>query len=97
MFSVVFENTICNKYYTEKITDCFATGTIPIYWGTKKVVEDFNQDGIIFFDDIKGDVGILSEDLYKSKMLAIIENLKIVRSLESADDIIYKKVKSCTK
>ena len=97
MFSVVFENTVHDKYYTEKITDCFATGTIPIYWGTKKVVEDFNQDGIIFFDDIKGDIGILSENLYKSKMNAIIDNLERVKSLESADDIIYKKIKSCIK
>ena len=30
MFSIVSENDICEGYYTEKITDCFATGTIPI-------------------------------------------------------------------
>jgi hypothetical protein len=95
MFSVVFENTVHDKYYTEKITDCFATGTIPIYWGTKKVIEDFNPEGIIFFDDIKGNIEMLSEDLYRSKMPAMIENLKIAKSLESADDIIYKKIKLC--
>jgi hypothetical protein len=97
MFSVVFENAVYDKYYTEKITDCFATGTIPVYWGTRKVTEDFNEDGIIFFDDIKGDIEILSEDLYKSKINAIIDNLERVKSLESADDIIYKKIKSCIK
>ena len=96
MFSVVFENTICDKYYTEKITDCFATGTIPVYWGTKKILEDFNQDGIIFFDDIKNNMEILSEDLYRSKMTAIEDNLKKVKLLESADDIIFKKIKTCT-
>jgi hypothetical protein len=94
MFSIVFENTVHDKYYTEKITDCFATGTIPVYWGTKKVTEDFNQEGIIFFDDIKGDLEILSKDLYESKMPAIIENLERVKTLESADNIIYKKIKS---
>jgi hypothetical protein len=97
MFSITFENAVYDKYYTEKITDCFATGTIPVYWGTKRVIEDFNQDGIIFFDDIKNDIGILSEDLYKSKMPAILDNLNRVKVLESADDIIYKKIKSCTK
>jgi hypothetical protein len=94
MFSIVFENTVHDKYYTEKITDCFATGTIPVYWGTKKVTEDFNQEGIIFFDDIKENLEILSKDLYESKMSAIIENLEKVNKLESADDIIYKKIKA---
>jgi hypothetical protein len=96
MFSVTFENAVYDKYYTEKITDCFATGTIPVYWGTRKVAEDFNPDGIIFFDDIKGDISILSEELYKSKMPAILDNLQRVKSLDSADDVIYKKIISCT-
>lgn len=94
-FSITFENAVYDKYYTEKITDCFATGTIPVYWGTRKVIEDFNQDGIIFFDDIKGDINILTEELYESKINAIIDNMERVKSLESADDIIYKKIKSC--
>lgn len=93
MFSVVFENTIHNKYYTEKITDCFATGTIPIYWGTKKVIEDFNQDGIIFYDSLFS-IDDLNSDLYFSKMEAIKDNLKRVKELESADDIIYQKIKA---
>lgn len=91
MFSVVFENTICDKYYTEKITDCFATGTIPVYWGTKKISEDFNRDGIIFYDD-NFSIEDLSSELYFSKMSAIKDNLEKVKSMKSADDIIYGKI-----
>lgn len=92
MFSVVFENAVYDKYYTEKITDCFATGTIPIYWGTKKVIEDFNSDGIIFYEDF--DINDLSEELYNSKMKAILDNLGRVKRLESADDQIFATVKN---
>ena len=90
-FSVVFENAIYEKYYTEKITDCFATGTIPVYWGTKSVIEDFNRDGIIFWEDFQG-IESLTEDLYNSKIEAIRDNLERVKNLESADDIICKEI-----
>ena len=92
MFSVVFENTVHDKYYTEKITDCFATGTIPIYWGTKKVIEDFNEDGIIFYDSLFS-IDDLNSDLYLSKMEAIKDNLKRVKELRSGDDLIYEYTK----
>lgn len=93
MFSIVFENAVYDKYYTEKITDCFATGTIPVYWGSEKVCDDFNSDGIIFYNQI-GDVSHLTYELYLSKMDALIDNLERVKKLESADDTIYKTIKS---
>ncbi len=91
MFSIVFENAVYDKYYTEKITDCFATGTVPVYWGSRKVCEDFNQDGIIFYDDIKS-IDDLNSDLYESKKESILDNLDRVKKMESADDLIYKKI-----
>lgn len=92
MFSVVFENVICDKYYTEKITDCFATGTIPVYWGTRKVVEDFNPGGIIFYEDLSS-IENLDEDLYLSKLDYIKDNLERVKRLKSGDDYIYTEIK----
>ena len=49
MFSIAIENATYDTYFTEKIIDCFATKTIPIYKGTKKVTNFFNKNGIIFF------------------------------------------------
>ena len=62
MFSVAIENGQYETYFTEKILDCFATGTIPIYKGTKNIVNHFNQNGIIFLDDISLDDIIDLED-----------------------------------
>jgi hypothetical protein len=91
MFSVVFENANYPKYYTEKITDCFALGVIPIYWGTDLISEDFNSEGIIkWTPDFNPDS--LTEDLYNSKMSAILDNLERVKKLDFSDDVLYKNI-----
>ena len=89
MFSVAIENHKYDTYFTEKIMDCFATGTIPIYYGTDKISEFFNPDGIIRFEDFN--INDLSEELYHSKMDAIKDNFNRVKQFEIPEDIIYKK------
>ena len=90
MFSIVYENCCCDKYYTEKITDCFASKTIPIYWGTSLIKEDFNEDGIIFVDNLPKT--ILSAELYHSKIDSVNENYDRVKKLAAADDLLYEKI-----
>lgn len=92
MFSIAMENSCYPKYYTEKVTDCFATGTIPIYYGDKSICEDFDSDGIIFLEDLN-DFNDLTPDLYYSKIDAIKNNFETVKNLKTADDILYEKVK----
>jgi hypothetical protein len=91
MFSIVFENAKYPKYYTEKITDCFALGVIPIYWGTDLIDEDFNPNGIIKWDS-SFDVSVLNAELYESKIEAIKENLDRVKKLSFADDNLYNSI-----
>lgn len=88
MFSIAIENDTYDTYFTEKILDCFATGTIPIYKGTKKIVDHFNGDGILFLDETNLDD--LNEDLYLSKMDAIKENYERVKKLDTLDDWIFE-------
>lgn len=45
-FSIVIENDIDDFWYTEKILNCFATKTVPIYVGATKISERFNPAGI---------------------------------------------------
>lgn len=92
MFSIVIENSIYPKYYTEKITDCFATGTIPIYYGDESISEDFDRNGIIFIDEI--DVNDLTPELYQTKLNSVINNYNLVQNLVTADDCIYASVKN---
>lgn len=85
MFSVVVENGMYESYYTEKILDCFATGTIPVYLGSPDIGDYFNVDGIIELTD-EFDV---SDEIYYSKMDAIKDNLERVKEIEVLEDFIY--------
>jgi len=97
MFSIVMENDVYDTYFTEKLTDCFATGTVPIYYGSKSVGEYFNKDGIIFLD---GDVNTMYNKIqnitpimYHNRMDAIRDNMERVRNMQLADDVLYDKIK----
>ena len=50
-FSIIIENDLDDYWYTEKILNCFATKTIPIYVGARKINELFNEKGICQLDD----------------------------------------------
>ena len=88
MFSVGIENAVYDTYFTEKLTDCFACGTIPIFYGCKGVTEYFDEDGIIFLDD-DFDLSMLTKDLYYSKMDAIKDNFERSINFPVAEDYLY--------
>lgn len=88
MFSVVVENARTDVWITEKVLDCFATGTIPIYWGSKKITHFFNEDGIIFLEP-DFNLKQLSKELYLSKMTAVKDNLQRVKKLENPLDYMF--------
>jgi hypothetical protein len=92
-FSIAMENMKYNSYFTEKITDCFANGVIPVYFGTDEIGKYFDLDGIILFTE-KFDPSTLSADLYQSKINAIKTNFEIVCNMESADDMLYQNIKT---
>lgn len=46
-YAVIVENYIDDLWFTEKIINCFATKTIPIYLGSKAIGKYFNVNGII--------------------------------------------------
>jgi hypothetical protein len=85
MFSIAIENGQYETYFTEKLLDCFATGTIPVYLGAPDIGNHFNKDGIINLTE-EFDV---SEEIYYSKMDAIQENLEKAKEMEILEDFIY--------
>ena len=87
--TIVFENAAYPNYHTEKITDCFATGTIPIYYGCEEIGDFFDADGIITLTN-DFDIDNLDFDLYYSKIEAIENNFKRVNESMIPEDEIYK-------
>ena len=92
MFSITIENCKYDTYFTEKVTDCFANGTIPIYYGTNKICDYFDKDGIIFLND-KFTPSQLTKELYDSKLEYVQKNLELVKKMRGSDDYLFDKIK----
>jgi hypothetical protein len=93
MYSICVQNTKADDYFTEILTDCFMTGTIPIYWGTDNIGKYFNSDGIIPFSSIaeldeilKG----LTIEGYHKRKNAMKENFDRAQTFFSPEDYIYE-------
>lgn len=90
MFSVSIENDNSDTYFTEKLTDNFVMGTVPIYYGSRKVVEKyFDPKGVIFLND-DPTLSTLSEERYYDMMPHIEKNFELAMNLPIAEDYIYE-------
>ena len=75
MFSICIENSYVENYFTEKLIDCFMTGTIPIYCGCNNIFNYFNKNGIIIFKNIQELECILNyidDNIYNNMWYTII-------------------------
>jgi len=92
-YSITIENTKKDYYFTEKLIDCFMSGTVPIYWGCPSIGKFFNTDGMIIFDNVE-DLDKIIKDLsfekYNSMKDAIQENFEKAKEYIIAEDYIYK-------
>ena len=91
LFHISVENSQQKNYFTEKVIDCFASKTIPIYWGCPNLGEWFNMDGVIAFnniDDLKNIFDYIDEDYYNSKMQVIEENYEIAKQFHGINDVV---------
>ena len=95
-YSIIIENSISDHYFTEKLLDCLATGTVPIYWGCPNIGDYFNKKGIMTFNKINDLEQIFNElqdpDHYQKMMPYIKENFEKVQEYKCYEDWIYKNV-----
>lgn len=95
MFSIVIENYIDELYITERILNCFATGTIPIYLGASNIGQIFNIDGIIHLNSLNSIeefndlIENLTSEYYYNRMDAIKDNFERCLKYKSIEDYIY--------
>lgn len=94
MFSIIMENGVYDSYWTEKVTDCFATGTIPIYWGSKKLLDFFESDGIIMLQSGKEQeiMESLTPELYEKMKPSVENNFTKVKGMQMADDVLFERM-----
>lgn len=52
-FGMAFENGSYPGYVTEKLIDAYYSNTIPLYWGSNKVQQDFNPRSFLNLNDFR--------------------------------------------
>lgn len=104
-YSIVMENDFYPSYFTEKLTDCFATGTIPIYLGSPDVYRWFDSEGIIQVNSLEElkdgikyyDDNDLWEENYKARLYHVNQNHKKLFNLRHPDDVLFGNIKELSK
>lgn len=77
MFHITMENSQLPDYFSEKILDCFATMTVPIYLGCPNIGEYFDRNGIIVcnsVDEIIDTCNRLTVDDYYRRLGSMARN-----------------------
>jgi hypothetical protein len=96
MFSIVIENYVSKFFFTEKLLNCFAALTIPIYIGASTTNDLFNEAGIIrvtlkSFDDIGNIIKIATRGEYEARLPYAIDNYFRVSKFPKPEDFIFEK------
>jgi hypothetical protein len=92
-YQIVIENSFVKGYFTEKLIDCFVTGTVPIYVGDPNIDNIFDSTGMIIVDGFES----LDEVLHKIKEInysqfenGLKNNFNISKDYILTEDYIYK-------
>jgi len=85
MFSIVVENCKEDYYFSEKLIDCFLSGTVPIYYGCPSISRFFNANGILSFDtkeECMDIIRIITPEKYNKMLPYIKENYVIAQEYD---------------
>ncbi len=97
-FTVVIENYLDDYWFTEKLLNAFASKTVPIYLGARKIDNFFNSYGIIRMDSL-WDIPEMIEcmkhiglnHLYEMRRDAIEQNFELVKQYKNFEDYFVRK------
>lgn len=97
-YSIIVENEQSPYYFTEKILNCFAAMTIPVYLGAVEIGKFFNIDGIIqienpTIEEVERQISKCNEADYLSRKDAIMDNFYRVQEYLCPEDYIYEHYK----
>ena len=94
-FAIAIENLsheVDDYYFSEKIVDCFLTGTIPIYYGCPNIGKFFDTRGILVFqtqEELNTIIDNLSMEKYYSMLEYAKANLEASLKYNLTNDYTY--------
>jgi len=100
-YSIAIENSSANYYWTEKISDCFLSWTIPIYSGCKNIFNYFPKEAFFYFD-INDEYAVnkiedfLDSDDYRDRLPHLEEARNLVLKKYNLFNFIAKNIHADT-
>ena len=94
-YSVIIENCIEAHYFTEKLLNCLACKTIPIYWGHESVKQYFDTSNWLFFNDLEDGyekIKFASSGEHIVSQDKIHENYEQAKSYKNFYKRVYEKI-----
>lgn len=92
-FTIVVEGESTRDYFAEKLIDCFALGTVPIYWGCPNIGDFFDIKGTLLPRNLE-EVGMCIEwatdYTYNMREAYIRANLETAKQYRIPEDWIYE-------
>ena len=95
-FNVAMENYADGHYFTEKICNCLASRTVPIYWGCPCIDRYFDANGIICCktpeEVVEKTLQVLKDPVgeYEKRMTAIESNFREVQKYRRYADLFLQ-------
>lgn len=95
-FALIIENDISDYYFSERLTSCFASQTIPVYLGARRITDFFNGDGMILLEkpdlaEVKSRVKDCTREHYEERLPAVLDNFRRVQEYVNMQDYLYEK------
>ena len=95
MFNIAIENVSCDdNYFSEKIIDCFLTGTVPVYHGCIHIGEFFDERGILSFqtqEELDTIMNSLTPEKYQEMLPYVEANYKKCFEWPLNNNMLYDK------
>lgn len=101
-FALTFEHSAYPGYETEKLMDGFLGGSIPIYWGSKLIEEDFNENAFINVMKEKDPIKLIKEidnndnlfnQYYNEPVFTDIQKEKHLKNIEQFETWLVNVIK----
>lgn len=94
-FSMIIENDVSDYYFSERLTNCFAAQTVPVYLGARRIGDFFNTDGMILLGsaDLEEAESLIAEctrERYEAMLPAVLDNYERVKEYVNMQDYLYE-------
>jgi hypothetical protein len=92
-FSIAIENCFIDYYFSEKLIDCFLTGTVPIYMGPPSIARWFDTRGMIIVDgpeEIEQVLAAATPAAYDAMRPSIMKNFRLAQRFIVPEDLFVE-------